>query len=305
MMNFKRILYLSLALLSVLFLTLGYAAEKPNKGKSDKQSLGKTTGDPHFQLLDINNLTAWQRYDGESAHDPAGNPGVVYPVGTGQVVYEDGIVFGSKQFLDAARTLPSQGQKIRIGGGTYLSNVGTKAGYVTGSGASAVAANPDAPDVRMYRVRRDYAQMTEGELRYDAQQSYLHTTLGEVTQAEMDAIAAAYAKDWAEWPVAKGAPYIERNGKPGYQAPQAFGATFTVDSLISGNYDEPGCGDPGSPADQVMWTAYNDLDKSQSLRFEGAEPQGLDIDYQVGLQAFGCSGQLLLLAYPDHQPWRS
>ena len=277
MMNFRKILYLSLALLSVLFLTLGYAAEKPGNGKNDKQSLRKTSGVPTFQILNINNLYTWQRYDGESNHDPAGGDGVYYPVGTGNVVYEDGMVFGGKQFLDAARTVPSDGQKIRVGGGTYLSNVGTKAGYVTGVGASAQAASPDAPDVRIYRVRRDYAQMTQGELRYDAQTSYLHLSAGEVSQGEMDAIAAQYAKDWVEWPVDKGAPYIERNGKPGYQAPPAFSATFTVDSLISGGYDEPGCGDPNSPADQVMWTAYNDLDASQSLRFEGSNPTGLEV----------------------------
>ena len=277
MMNFKKILLLSVAMLSLLFLTVASGAEKPGSGKNDKQSLGKISGTPGWQILNINNITTWGRSDGESNHSPGGDNGVYYPIGTGNVVYEDGIVFGSKVFLDAARKTPSQGQKVRVGGSTYLSNVGTKAGYVTGTGAAASAASPDAPDVRYYRIRRDYASMSDVEVRFDAQTSNELAKLDMVTQSQMDAIRAQYDKDWKEWPVDKGAPYIERNGKPGYQAPPAFGANFTVDSLIAGNYDEPGVGDATTPADQVMWTAYNDLDKAQSLRFEGSEPTGLEI----------------------------
>ncbi|MCX6133675.1 MAG: hypothetical protein NTU47_07680 [Ignavibacteriales bacterium] len=277
MMNFRKILHLSLALLSVLFLTLANAAEKPGSGKNDKQSLGKVSGTPTHQILNINNITTWGRSDGESNHSPSADNGVYYPVGTGNVVYEDGIVFGSKQFLDAAKKNPSQGQKIRVGGSTYLSNVGNKAGYVTGVGASAKAASPDAPDVRYYKVRRDYFYMTDPELQFDAYTRFEHSKQADVTQSEMDAVKAQYDTDWKNWPVALGAPYIERNGKPGYQAPPVFGPNFTVDSLVSGKYDEPGVGDPNTPADQVMWTAYNDLDKAQSLRFEGSESQGIEL----------------------------
>ena len=277
MMNFKKILHLSIAVLSLLYLTVAVGAEKPGSGKNDRQSLGKISGDPKWQILNINNITTWGRSDGESNHSPGGDNGVFYPIGTGNVVYEDGIVFGSKPYLNAARTTPTQGQKVRVGGSTYLSNVGTKAGYVTGIGAAASAASPDAPDVRYYRIRRDYAAMTDGEVAFDAQTSNELAKLEQVTQAQSDAIRAQYDKDWKEWPVDKGAPYIERNGKPGYQAPPAFGANFTVDSLLAGNYDEPGVGNPNTPADQVMWTAYNDVDKAQSLRFEGSEPQGLEI----------------------------
>ncbi|HTY38752.1 MAG TPA: T9SS type A sorting domain-containing protein [Bacteroidota bacterium] len=277
MMNFKKILVLSVAMLSLLFFTVALGAENPGSGKNDKQSLGKISGTPGWQILNINNLTTWARSDGESNHSPSADNGVHYPIGTGNVVYEDGIVFGSKVYLDAARKTPSQGQKVRVGGSTYLSNVGTKAGYVTGFGASAAAASPDAPDVRFYRIRRDYASMADADLAFDAQTSNELTSIAQVSQAQKDAILAQYDKDWKEWPVDKGAPYIERNGKPGYQAPPAFSATFTVDSLIAGNYDEPGCGDPTTPADQVMWTAYNDLDNAQSLRFEGSSPTGLEL----------------------------
>src|SRR5512141_2290155 len=153
MMNFKKILHLSIAVLSLLFLTVATAAEKPGASKDGKQALGKVSGSPNYQILNINNITTWQRADGESNHSAGGDNGVYYPVGTGNVVYEDGIVFGSKLFLDAARKTPTQGQKVRVGGGTYPSNVGTKAGYVTGVGAAATAANPNDPDVHIYRIR--------------------------------------------------------------------------------------------------------------------------------------------------------
>ena len=276
MMNFKKILHLSLVL-SLLLMAVAYAAEKPGSDKNGKQSLGKVSGTPIYGILNINNLVSWGRYDGESNHTPSGSSGLYYPAGTGTIVYEDGIVFGSKPYLDAARKTPTQGQKIRVGGSTYLSNVGTKAGYVTGVGASAVAADVNGADVRYYRVRRDYYQMTSAELTYDAMTSNDLAKASDVTPTQVAAIAAQYDQDWKSWPVDKGAPYIERNGKPGYQPPPAFSADFTVDSLIAGNYDEPGCGEPTTPADQVMWTSYNDLDKTQSLRFEGSEPTGLEI----------------------------
>ena len=275
MMNFKKILHLSMVL-SLLLMAVAYAAEKPGSSKNGKQSLRKASGTPIYGILNINNLVTWARYDGESNQTPSGSSGLFYPAGTSTIVYEDGIVFGSKLFLDAARTTPTQGQKIRVGGSTYLSNVGTKAGYVTGVGASAAAADVNGTDVHYYRIRRDYYQMTPSELTYDAMTSNDLSKASDVTPTQVAAIAAQYDQDWKTWPVDKGAPYIERNGKPGYQPPPAFSADFTVDSLIAGNYDEPGCGEPTTPADQVMWTVYNDLDKSQSLRFEGSEPTGLE-----------------------------
>lgn len=277
MMNLRKILHLSLAVLSVCFFVLAEAAEKPGNGKNDKQSLGKVSGTPTHQILNINNLTTWARSDGESNHTPSGIDGVQYPVGTGSVVYEDGIVFGSKLFLDAAKTQRPLTQRIRVGGSTYLSNTGGKAGYVTGVGAAAKAASPDLPEVRYYKVRRDYFFMTDAELRFDAMTRYEKGKLSDVTAGEIEAVKAQYDLDWKNWPTNLGAPYIERNGKPGYQAPTAFGPGFTVDSLIAGNYDEPGVGDPTTPADQLMWAVYNDMDKAQSLRFEGSEPTGLEI----------------------------
>lgn len=88
-----------------------------------------------------------------------------------------------------------------------------------------------------------------------------------VTQAMNDSLLTRYDNDWKNWPVGKGAPYIERNGIPGYQVPPSFSPTFTLDSLIAQHYDEPGIAgdDPQKPADQVIWTVFNDLEPTSGL----------------------------------------
>jgi hypothetical protein len=282
----KLIIVLVLATVGALLLwSVALGSELPGTKVKQPQSLSKITGKPQWQILNINNITTWTKYDGNSNHSPGGDNGVFYPVGTGNVVYEDGFIWGGQFYLDAARTQRPSVQPIRIEGSTYSAStyVGIRAGRVTGFGATAVAANPSDPDVRCYRVRRDYYFMTEGELRYDAQTSNELTDANAVTQSQMDAIKQQYDTDWKAWPVSQGAPYIERNGVPGYQAPPPFSATFTQDSLISGRYDEPGVAgtDVNSPADQVIWNAYNDLDRSQSIRFVGSEPSGMEVQKTI------------------------
>ncbi len=121
--------------------------------------------------------------------------------------------------------------------------------------------------------------MSESELKRDAAESN-EIGVAEVSDAQVQKIVAQYAKDWAEWPVEHGAPYIERNGQPGYQKPPAF---TNPKELIDGKYDEPGVAgaDPNSPADQVIYTVYNDLDRNQTLALNQCEPLGLEIQLTV------------------------
>ncbi len=270
---------------ALLLWSVALGSELPGTKVKQPQSLSKITGKPQWQILNINNITTWTKYDGNSNHSPGGDNGVYYPVGTGNVVYEDGFIWGGQFYLDAAKTQQPSVQPIRIEGSTYSAStyVGIRAGRVTGFGATAAAANPADADVRCYRVRRDYYFMNDAELKYDAQTSNELTDANAVTQSQMDAIKQQYDTDWKEWPVQYGAPYIERNGVPGYQAPPPFGVAFTPDSLTSGHYDEPGVAgaDINSPADQVIWNVYNDLDRSQSIRFVGSEPSGMEIQKTI------------------------
>ena len=240
----------------------------------------KTLGEPNFSVVNINQLTTWIRADGQGNHTPSSDNGLYFPRGTGSAVYEDGFVWGGKAYLDAAHTQPAPyNQVVRVGGGTYTQ--GTRAGWINGTGASAVAENPSSPAVRVYRIRRDFATMPFTELQQDAAIFY-EVPVEFVYSFQTDAVSAQYALDWNEWPVSQGAPYIERNGTPGYQAPPAFGPSFSPESLITGHYDEPGiAANTEVPADQVMWIAYNDLNRSATFAFAGSEPLGLELQVTV------------------------
>ncbi|MDP2208486.1 MAG: T9SS type A sorting domain-containing protein [Bacteroidota bacterium] len=282
-MNIKK-----LKLLSILVVVFGFlcstvfGAGIPDKNNRQKDmSLMKPTGTPLYQILNINNITTWMRADGQQNHSPTTDNGSYFPRGTKWAIYQDGFVWGGKAYLDAALTQPAPTQVIRVGGQTY--NIGTRAGRIIGTGASAVAQSPADADVRIYRVRRDYAEMDIQDTRQDASESF-EVPIANVTKSQTDQIFDQYAKDWDEWPVAYGAPYIERNGIAGYQKPKPFnynkdvGTIFNTDSLIFGNYDEPGLAgsDPNSPADQVIWTVINDLDRTATTGLFGSEPLGLE-----------------------------
>ncbi|MBP1655762.1 MAG: hypothetical protein H6Q31_363 [Bacteroidetes bacterium] len=262
------------ALIAVFALLVGGASAKGPETKDGGVQLAKTTGTPTMTMLNINNVATFLRSDGQGNHSPADQSGGYFPKGTAAALYEDGFVWGGKLYLDAAHTsVPAQ--QIRVGGQTY--NQGTRAGKVNGFGPSAVAVSPADARSRIYRIRRDYASMPESEIRTDA--ATLNNILeSDVTAAQMASITAQYATDWTNWPVDLGAPYVERNGTAGYQPPPAFSESFKVDNLVSGKYDEPGIAgaDPNSPADQVVWTVYNDLDRSATFGLYRSEPIGLE-----------------------------
>ncbi len=272
------------AFLAVGMLGTSAMAERP-AGESKERStnsLSKINGTPRYQLLNINNLWTWYRSDGQSSHSPKADDGTYFPRGTGSSDYQNGVMWGAKCYADAALTQPApNGQLIRVGGANY--EVGTREGRIIGSGATAVAASPSDADTRIYRVRRDYTIMTADELRRDAQETNELQNVNDVTDAMVNTIKDQYAADWANWPVQYGAPYIDRNGNGQYDAPPAFSDNFKVENLIAGNYDEPGVAgaDPNSPADQVVWTVFNDLDANSTLRLQGSEPMGLEIQVTI------------------------
>ncbi len=234
---------------------------------------------PHSALLNINNLTSWLRADGISNHSPQGKPGGVFPRGTTSFIYQDGIIWGGKAYLDSAKTI-SFNQLIRVGGANYLS--GLRPGRIIGFGANAFAADSNAAEARVYRIRRDYFTMTEAELRRDAAEIF-EVPLEQVTATHMQAVAAQYERDWSEWPVAFGAPFIDRNHNGTYETPPPFSANFTAEDLIAGNHDEPGIAPANlaAPADEVLWSVCNDLDRVQARALHGSEPLGLEVQITV------------------------
>jgi hypothetical protein len=285
----------SAMLLSALFLfSVTTHAQIPLKTPANAVPTAKVSSESaSYQLLNINNITMWGRNNG--AFGPSPIPTSVkntFPRGTATFLYQDEFVWGGKIFLDPARTIPARKQQIRVGGGSYFD--ATIPGRIVGSGSTATPADTNGADVRYYRIRRDYFWMSQDELRQDASESF-GVAPSAVTQAHIDAIRSQYDKDWKEWPVSQGAPYIERNGVPGYQAPPPFSAAFTADSLRTFKYDEPGIAGTSSsaPADQVMWCVFNDLDPSRTNAIFQCDPMGLELQMTVwGYKRSGPLGDL-------------
>ncbi|MEX0602448.1 MAG: hypothetical protein WD295_03845, partial [Bacteroidota bacterium] len=251
-----------------------------NESPSHLVESAQRLGQPRYTVLNINNVVAWTRGDGQSNHTPKGRDGAIYPRGTASVVYQDGFVIGAKAYLDPQHTQPAGEQLVRVGGATY--GAGTRSGWIEGFGVGAQQKDPDHPDVRVYRIRRDFAQLSAPEIDRDASE-YFEISRSEVTESQRNAIRFQYDKDWNEWPVHLGAPYIERNGIPGYQPPPPLTDSFTPNDLISGNYDEPGMAgaDHAFPADQAIWMVFNDANPDQALSFAGSLPMGVEIQRTI------------------------
>lgn len=237
---------------AVLFLVVVGAVEAPGQK-------------PSYARMSINNMGYWYRADGHSRYSPNGTQHVIYPEGTSTVCASDGVIWGGNAYLDAAFTQPAPGPLFRMGG-QFRGSISFQPGPIAGFGATAVPVDPATPDVRIYRIRRGYTQLTEDELRLEAAQVF-QTGISQVTNSQMQQVYAQYATDWAEWPVHYGAPFIDRNGNGVYDPPPPFSDTFTMDSLIAQGRDEPGVAgiDPNSPADQVIWTVNNNLSPNSDL----------------------------------------
>ncbi|RMD95318.1 MAG: hypothetical protein D6813_00600, partial [Calditrichaeota bacterium] len=169
-------------------LLYGKDMSRQGKGRINSLDFGSISanGQPRSTLLNINSLAVWLRADGFSSRDPrTGNSGVFFPRGLGTnaaVIFTDGILWGG---------LVQDGQTptLRVGGQTF--NIGTIEGRIVSPG---VAEDPNAPDVRIYRIRPDYAT---ADLNLDAQELGL----------PVEQVREQYGIDWAEWPWEKGAPW--------------------------------------------------------------------------------------------------
>lgn len=146
------------------------------------------------------------------------------------------------------------------GGQTF--NIGTVPGRIISKG---VAEDPNAPDVRIWRIRRDYQT---ADLTLDAAELN-NIPVEEVTEQQIQAVRQQYENDWKQWPVEKGAPFDDANGN-GMMDPG----------------EEPGI----AGADQVVWFVANDLDLAATSALYGLPPIGLEM--QVTLWAYNRSDAL-------------
>jgi hypothetical protein len=218
--------------------------------------------------MNINNISMWATDNGMMERRPDDfSAGVTFPRGTGTIVYAAG-------FLWCGKVLDGSSPVLRVGGQSY--NYGTVPGRIIRPG---VAENPLNNDVRIYRIRRDWAS---ADLKEDASEVF-GVALSRVTGDQVQQVRDQYRKDWLEWPWEKGAPFYERNGIAGYQP--------SADAAADSTSDEPGLAN----ADQVLWFVSNDLDPRAAGGLYGSPPIGMEM--QITCWAFAHSADLNNVVY--------
>ncbi len=217
-----------------LLLVAGNSVAKNKDGDAKKvKGTENIMGSPSRTHFNINNISTWVYNDGK-ADIIDGASGFIYPKGSNKAaIYQSGFVWGA--------TL--NGEK-RVGGSTY--GTGLVPGRIIGEGASAVKEDQTLEHVRMYRVRRDYANP-------DADFS-AEINDGEGTKEE---IIAQYKLDWDKWPAIYGAPYEDVDGDGSYNP------TKDIPGVVG--------------ADQTIWFVANDLDVNQCNSLYGSDPMGVEL----------------------------
>jgi hypothetical protein len=185
----------------------------PDKTKSIR--LIGLEGLPDRTKSNINRISAWYDSDGAQEYNsPTGNSGLVFPRGTATAIFKSGLMWGG---ISNDGTSPA----LRISGQNY--NLGTAPGAILGFRTGLVE-DPEAPDVRIWRVRRDFDY---ADLAQDAAEIY-EVSLSDVTQSQIDVVRDQYLTDWLEWPAHKGAPFYDSNADGIYTPAVVEGASHPI-----------------------------------------------------------------------------
>lgn len=230
--------YLYTVVLSVLIVAMSLARDP--KATDKKRPLFKADGTPSFTLMNINKMAAWYASNGEQEHARSGNSGVFYPRGTSTVIFSGGLMWGGK-VQDGK--LPVN----RVNGHSYSET--TVPGAILNP-STGETQDPDKPEVRIWRIRRDYATADLGQ---DAAE-FNSIGISQVSASQIADIRAQYEKDWKEWPFQFGAPYYDKDNNGTYN-PKFLPSKANGVDVPDTSGDQPGLAD----ADQVVWYVFNDL----------------------------------------------
>ncbi|OGU32011.1 MAG: hypothetical protein A2057_14635 [Ignavibacteria bacterium GWA2_35_9] len=206
-----------------------------DKGDESNKRLNKTNTNDHNQYIAVNQIFMWVGNNGMGSHDPrTDGSGFYWPGGENAMIsaiYEDGLIWGAKV-----------GREIRVNGSVYRH--GLQAGKILADGT---ADNPNLEKYRVYKIRKGWESLPPGP--------------------ERD----AYEKDYKEWPIEDGAPYIlDKNGN---KVPQFVG-------------------------DEVLWCVSNDLDEARTMYTYGTLPIGLEQQMTVfGFSRMNDLGDMVFKKY--------
>ncbi len=186
------------------------------------KQLSKINTNDVYDYIGVNNILMWVSNTGDGSYNPTTQgAGFEWPAGSGKTaIYEDGFLWGGVN-----RSLPDSIQ-IQIGGSAY--NHGLQAGKILENG---LADNSENPRYRVYKVFKDWQNLSPGPVR------------------------DAYQKDYEEWPVEDGAPWIDVNG----------------DGRFTRGVDKPDI-----IGDEMLWFVSNDLDTARTINLYGSYPLGIE-----------------------------
>ena len=246
-MNYIKYLITGLLLISAIF---SREIESSSGWNNNLRFSPKLASEgPAYSLINIGNFGYWQQEDAESAHTPDGASGGIYPRGTAGVIYLDGVLFGGYTDTDG----DGAGDLLHVSGTIY--NNGMRKGYIDSDGVA------QTTDARIYRIRKDYASLSLSQARQDAAEVF-ETSIGAVSDAQIQEVLDQYAIDWEEWPTHLGAPFYDLNSNGVYEP--ALGET-------------PGV----AGADQVMWYVVNDNDPGVTAGLYGTTPIGVEVQFTL------------------------
>lgn len=193
--------------------------------------------------------------------------GLTYPRQTAKAIYTSGLMIGTIA-TDGIQSGP------RITGFSY--SKGFQVGAILGT-RTGVIENPSDPNVRIWRIRRDYAT---ADLKLDAAE-FLIKALMLVTEPDVQVIRDQYKKDWLEWPASKGAPFYDANND-GIYSPQFETVDGKEVPKLFPLADEPGI----AKADQVIWYVCNDIGPTESPW----KAKSLGLEQQVTIWGYNSEG---------------
>jgi len=207
----------------------------------DKSEISKVSENDNYNYIAVNECFMWVSNNGSGSHDPrTDGSGFYWPGGENAkipAIFQDGLLFGGKY-----------SDEIRVNGNTHRQ--GLQAGKILEDGT------PDDPSkekYRVYKIRRDWEKIPPGPKRN------------------------AYEKDYLEWPVEDGAPWIDKNN----------------DGIYTVGIDEPEI-----TGDEMLWYVSNDMDPARSTFTYGTLPMGLEFQVKVfGYKRTGDLGDMLFKNY--------
>ena len=199
--------------------------------QEEKKRLGKIAASDHYNFISINECFMWISNNGDGSHTAANGFGFFWPGGDRgtNAVYRDGLIWGG--IVKGVLQVGGNAHRIGLQGGKILDN--------------GVAADTASERYRVFKIRKNWNEMPYGP--------------------ERD----AFEKDYYEWPVDDGAPWVDVDGD----------GKFTL------NIDKP-----DFIGDEVLWCVSNDLNPNRTYSIAQGSPIGLEI--QTTVFAFDKIGDL-------------